>query len=119
MKKTIKEVKIGDKVLGTDYKWHKVIDKSTIKVAYNMYEITFSNGKVKCADTHQWNIFVNDKMYTIDAEGMYQEYDFYKGRHIGTIDGPTFESIKKIGPQLVQCLTTDAPDCQFAIYTSE
>lgn len=119
MKKSIKDVKIGDLVLGTDGKWYTVIDKTQVKLSYNMYEIEFSNGKVKCSNTHQWNIFINDKMYTIDAEGIYQEFEFYKDRHIGTKDGPTVVSIRKIEPELVQCITTDAPDHQFAIYTSE
>lgn len=118
MKKTIAEVKIGDEVLGTDGKWHKVVNKTEVKLANNMYEITFSNGKVKCSDTHQWNIFINDKMYTTDAEGLFQEFEWYKNRHIGTIDGPIFLSIKKIPPELVQCITTDAKDNQFAIYTT-
>lgn len=116
MKKTIKEVKIGDLVMGTDGRWHKVIDKTDVKLSYHMYAITFSNGVVKCSDTHQWNVFINNKMYTIDAEGIFQEFEFYKGRHTGTIDGPTIEKIKKIPPELVQCITTDAKDHQFAIY---
>lgn len=116
MKKTIKDVKIGDKILGTDGKWHKVIDKTEIKLANRMYKITFSNGSIRCSDTHQWNIFINDKMYTTDAEGLYQEFDFYKNKHIGTINGPIFLSIEKIEPELVQCITTDAKDHQFAIY---
>ena len=119
MKKSIKDVKIGDKILGTDGKWHKVIDKTPIKLATKMYEIEFSNGKVKCTDTHQWNIFINNKEYTIDAEGLFQEFDFYKGKHIGTVDGPTFINIKQIEPELVQCITTDSKDHQFAIYTTE
>lgn len=117
MKKTIKEVNIGDLVMGTDGRWHKVIDKTDIKLSYHMYEITFSNGKVKCSDTHQWNVFIENKMYTTDTEGLYQEFDFYKNRHIGTVDGPTLISIKKIDPEYVQCITTDAKDHQFAIYT--
>ena len=117
MKKTIKEVQIGDLVMGTDGRWHKVIDKTDVKLSYNMYEITFSNGSIKCSNTHQWNVFVNDKMYTIDAMAIEQEFDFYKGKHIGTIDGPTIVAIKKIEPELVQCITTDAKDNQFAIYT--
>lgn len=116
MKKTIRDVKVGDYILGTDKKWHKVIEKTTEKLSWNMYKITFDNGFIKCADTHQWNIFVNDKEYTIDAEGLYQEFEFYKGRHIGTKDGPIFLNIEKIPPEYVQCITTDAKDHQFAIY---
>ena len=119
MKKTIKELKVGDLVLGTDGQYHKVVEKTDVKLSYNMYEITFSNGKVKCSNTHQWNVYINDKMYTIDAEGIYQQFDFYKNKHIGTIDGPTIIDIKKIDPELVQCITTDAPDHQFAIYLME
>lgn len=116
MKKPIREVSIGDKILGTDGKWHTVLEKSHVKIAYKMYELTFSNGKIKCAENHQWNIYVNNNMYTIDTEGLFQEFDFYKNRHIGTIDGPILLNIKQIDPELVQCLTTDSKDHQFAIY---
>lgn len=118
MKKPIRDVKVGDYVMGRDGKWHKVIEKTNCKIAYNMFEITFSNGKVKCSDTHQWNIFINDKEYITDTLGLYQELDFYKGRHIGSIDGPTLEDVKKIDPEIVQCITTDAKDHQFAIYVN-
>lgn len=117
MKKAIKDIKVGDKILGTDGKWHKVIEKTNIRLSYNMYEIEFSNGFIKCSNTHQWNVFIDNKMYTIDAEGIYQEFDWYKNRHVGTIDGPTIIGIKKIEPEYVQCITTDAKDHQFAIYT--
>ena len=119
MKKKISEVKIGDRVMGTDGKWHKVIGKTEPKLCRSMFEIEFSNGKVKCADTHQWNIYVEDKMYTIDALGIYRGIDFYAGKHIGTIDGPTVIGIKQIDPMVVQCITTDAKDNQFLIYTEE
>jgi hypothetical protein len=42
--------------------------------------------------------------------------DFYKGKHIGTKDGPTLVNVEKIPEELVQCITTDAKDHQFAIY---
>ena len=117
MKKRIADVKIGDKIYGTDGKWHKVISKTDIKLSYNMYELTFDNDTtIKCANTHLWNIYIEDKMYTIDAEGLYQQFDFYKNRHIGTPNGHKFIGIKKIKPELVQCIETDAPDHQFAIY---
>ena len=47
MQKTIKDVKIGDKILGTDNKWHRVIDKTEVKIPYKMYKITFSNFNIK------------------------------------------------------------------------
>lgn len=117
MLKSIKDIKIGDKVKGTDGKWHKVIAKTDVKMAWKMYKITFSNGYVKCSDTHQWNVFIEDRMYTIDAMAIEKEFDFYKGRHIGTIDGPTIISIEEIPSEPVQCITTDAKDSQFLIYT--
>lgn len=116
MQKTIKDVKIGDKILGTDNKWHRVIDKTEVKMPYKMYKITFSNGYIKCSDTHQWNVYVGDKEYTIDAMAIKEEFDFYKGRHVGTIDGPTILNIEEIEPEPVVCITTDAKDSQFAIY---
>lgn len=119
MKKPISEVKIGDKIMGTDGKWYRVLDKTEPKLCTRMYEITFSNGKVKCSDTHQWNVYINDKMYTIDTMAIEVEFDFYKDRHVGVPDGPTILGIKKIEPMMVQCITTDAPDNQFLIYTEE
>ena len=116
MKKAIKDIKIGDQILGTDGKWHKVIEKTAVKLSYNMYKITFSNGTIKCSNTHLWNIYIDNKMYTIDAKGLYQEFKFYKNRHIGTIDGPILLNIEKIDSELVQCITTDADDYQFAIF---
>lgn len=120
MKKHISEVKIGDKIMGTDGKWHRVIGKTEPKLANIMYEITFSNGKIKCSDTHQWNVYVNGKMYTVDAMGIEDGLEeLYKGCHVGTKDGPTIEGIKRIEPMMVQCITTDADDNQFMIYTEE
>jgi len=118
MKKHIKDVKVGDKIMGTDGKWHKVLAKTEPKLCYNMYEVEFSNGKVKCSDTHQWNVYINDKMYTIDTMAIEVEFEFYKDRHVGTPDGPTIVGIKKIEPMVAQCITTDAKDNQFMIYTS-
>lgn len=118
MKKTIRDIKVGDLIMGTDGKWHKVIEKTPAKISHNMYAITFSNGVVKCDNIHQWNVFIDDKMYTTDTEGLYQEFEWYKGRHIGVVDGPTLEKIEKIDSEVVQCITTDAEDHQFAIYTS-
>lgn len=119
MIKTIKDIKIGDLVKGTDGKWHKVIDKTEVKLSWKMYKITFSNGYIKCSDTHQWNVFIEDKMYTIDAMAIEKEFDFYKGRHVGTIDGPTIENIESIPPEYVQCITTDAKDNQFLIFVRQ
>lgn len=118
MKKTIRDVKVGDLVMGTDGQWHKVIEKTKCKISYNMYEVIFSNGSVKCDNLHQWNIFVKNRCYLIDTEGLYQDLDWYKGKHIGTQNGPVLIDVKKIDPEIVQCITTDAEDHQFAIYTT-
>ena len=119
MKKSIKDIKVGDKIMGTDGKWHKVIAKTEEKIPYKMYEVTFSNGTIKCSDTHQWNLLINGKMETVDTMGLQVNFDIYKGCHIGVPDGPTFEGIKEIPPELVVCLTTDAKDSQFMIYTTK
>lgn len=120
MQKKISDVKIGDKILGTDGKWHKVIGKTEPHIPYIMYALELSNGIIKCSDTHQWNVFVNGKMYTTDALGIEDGLEeLYKGCHVGTKDGPTIVGIKRIEPEVVQCLITDAPDNQFMIYTEE
>ena len=124
MKVQIKDVKIGDKIYGTDGKWHKVLGKTEIEMPCVMYEITFSNGVVRCSDTHLWNVYVNGKRYLTDAMGL-EDKDkigldkMYLGCHIGTKDGPTLVSLKRIPQEPVQCLVTDAPDNQFLIYTED
>ena len=119
MKKSIKDIKKGDKIMGTDGKWHKVVAVTPIRTPYKMYELTFSDGgTIKCSDTHQWNLYINDKMVTVDTMGMQVNFDIYKGCHIGTSEGPTFENIKEIPPEPVMCITTDSKDSQFLIYTN-
>lgn len=117
MKRAIKDIKVGDKIIGTDGKWHKVIAKTEPKLPYKMYKVIFDNGYIKCSDTHQWNVFINGKEYTIDTMAIAQEFEFYKDKHIGTIDGPVIQDIIEIPPELVQCITTNAKDSQFLIYT--
>lgn len=121
MLKTIREIKVGDLVMGTDGKWHKVIEKTTQKLAWKMYEITFLQpnnelGTIKCSDTHQWNVFINNKEYTIDTMAIAKDLDFYRDKHVGTKKGPIIKDIKAIPAEIVQCITTDAPDHQFAVY---
>lgn len=118
MKKQISEVKVGDKILGTDGKWYHVVDKTEAKLPYVMYEIEFSNGKIKCSDTHLWTVYINDKPFLTDAMGLETNFDIYKDKHIGTEDGPTLIGIKRIEKENVQCLITDSPDHQFLIYTN-
>ena len=119
MKKRIADVKVGDYIMGSDGEWHRVIAKTEAKLPYKMYEVTFSNGVVKCSDTHQWNVFINGKEYTIDTMAIATEFDFYKDRPVGSEDGATIVSIREIPKELVQCITTDTKDGQFLIYAEE
>lgn len=120
MKKAIKDVKKGDKIMGTDGKWHKVIAVTPIMMPYKMFLLTFSNDRTsKSSDIHLWNVYVNGEMKSMDAMGLSVNFDMYKGCHIGTPDGPTLEKIEEIPPEPVMCITTDAKDSQFLIYTEK
>lgn len=119
MQKRIIDVKIGDKIKGTDGKWHKVIDKTEVKYPFRMFEVSFSNGVIKCSDTHQWNIFINGREYTVDTLELFTNFDWCKDFPIGTLTGPKFKSIREIEPEPVICITTSAKDSQFMIYTTK
>ena len=121
MKKKIKDVKIGDKIVGTDNKPYDVIDVTDIHIPNNTYEIEFTNGKVRCSDTHEWNIwFSEDRFYTINTETIFLTQDFLKKLNviIGKYeDGIGINSVKEIDNTEVRCITTNSPDHQFLIYT--
>lgn len=47
--KQLKDITLKDKVKGTDNNFHNIIDTTDIMHPETIYEVEFSNGKVKCS----------------------------------------------------------------------
>ena len=122
MLKKIKDIKTGDKILGTDNKYHKVLDITPITIPSRMFEIEFSNGKVKCSFNHQWTYWINDLDFTVDTLSLFEDLLYYKENdcYFGKKeDKITLLSIKEIEPEEVLCITTDTSDGLFKIFTDK
>lgn len=122
MKKRIVDVKIGDKILGTDGNYYSVIDKTPVHIPTKVYSISFTNGNVICSDTHQWTVHTSDNSYSYvtEAEDLFRNKDWFieNDIHFGRYE----DNIKLLDVSLVEqtecvCITTNSPDNQFLIYT--
>lgn len=122
MKKRIVDVKIGDKILGTDNQYYEVIDKTPVHIPTKVYSISFTNGNVICSDTHQWTIHTSDNSYSYvtESEDLFRNKDWFieNDIHFGRYE----DNIKLLDVSLVKqtecvCITTNSPDNQFLIYT--
>lgn len=122
MKKRIIDVKIGDKILGTDGNYHEVLDKTPVHIPTKVYSISFTNGNVICSDTHQWTIHTSDNSYSYvtEAEDLFRNKNWFieNSIHFGRYE----DNIKLLDVSLVEqtecaCITTNSPDNQFLIYT--
>lgn len=122
MKKRIADVKIGDKILGTDGNYYEVIDKTPVHIPTKVYSISFTNGNVICSDTHQWTVHTSDNSYSYvtEAEDLFINQDWYIRNEIRF--GRYEDDITLLDVSLVEqtecvCITTNSPDSQFLIYT--
>lgn len=121
-KVSIRDIKVGDKVLGTDNNYYDVIDKTPFHIPTKVYSISFTNGNVICSDTHQWTIHTSDNSYSYvtESEDLFRNKDWFieNDIHFGRYE----DNIKLIDVSLVEqtecvCITTNSPDSQFLIYT--
>lgn len=122
LKVSIRDVKIGDKILGTDNQYYDVIDKTPVHIPTKVYSISFTNGNVICSDTHQWTIHTSDNSYSYvtESEDLFRNKDWFieNDIHFGRYE----DDIKLLDVSLVEqtecvCITTNSPDNQFLIYT--
>lgn len=113
MKKKLRDVKIGDKVIGYDGKPHTVLDLTPIHLPLRMFLLTFDNGKVKCSWNHQWHYYINELKYITDTLNIFDDFEYFQ-----TVDfcGSKLLSIQEIKPEPVRCITTDTEDSLFVIY---
>ena len=121
-KVTIRDIQVGDKILGTDNQYYEVIDKTPVHIPTKVYSVSFTNGNVICSDTHQWTIHTSDNSYSYvtEAEDLFRNKNWFieKNIHFGRYE----DNIKLLDVSLVEqtecvCITTNSPDNQFLIYT--
>jgi hypothetical protein len=117
--KQLKDITLKDKVKGTDNNFHNIIDTTDIMYPETIYEVEFSNGKVKCSQEHLWSFYVNNVLYTTDTYGLFLDVDYYKDKHFGTKDGPALVNVREMPGEPVMCITTDAPNSLFKIKTDK
>lgn len=122
VKVSIRDIQVGDKILGTDNQYYDVVDKTPVHIPTKVYSISFTNGNVTCSDTHQWTVHTSDKSYSYvtESEDLFGNKDWFieNNIHFGRYE----DNIKLLDVSLVEqtecvCITTNSPDNQFLIYT--
>lgn len=114
---SIRDLKSGDLVYGTDGEWHEFTLQS---IEYRlMYEVETSAGSVICSDSHEWNICEDDKVYTLNTEVLYTLFAGMPEMHIGKEDGPILINIRQLDYDDCRCLTVESEDHQFEVLTDE
>lgn len=118
-----KEIKVGDKVKGSDGKWYNVLEVLPIHIPNRMFEICTSAGNIKCSDTHLWNLYRclgDNKTFigTVETSVIFDNFLILKDTIIGKIDSNVLlKDIKEITPEPSRCIVVDSPDHQFEILT--
>lgn len=121
-KVSIRDIQVGDMILGTDNQYYDVVDKTPVHIPTKVYSISFTNGNVICSDTHQWTVHTSDNSYSYvtESEDLFRNKDWFieNNIHFGRYE----DNIKLLDVSLVEqtecvCITTNSPDNQFLIYT--
>lgn len=122
VKVSIRDIQVGDKILGTDNQYYDVVDKTPVHIPTKVYSISFTTGNVICSDTHQWTVHTSDNSYSYvtESEDLFRNKDWFieNDIHFGRYE----DDIKLLDVSLVEqtecvCITTNSPDNQFLIYT--
>lgn len=121
-KVSIRDIQVGDMILGTDNQYYEVVDKTPVHIPTKVYSISFTNGNVICSDTHQWTVHTSDNSYSYvtESEDLFRNKDWFieNNIHFGRYE----DNIKLLDVSLVEqtecvCITTNSLDNQFLIYT--
>ena len=59
----LRDIKVGDMVIGTDGKWHEVKKIYPRFIPKTMFRLTFEGGHVDCSGDHQWTVFLGESEY--------------------------------------------------------
>ena len=121
-KVSIRDIQVGDKILGTDSQYYDVVDKTPVHIPTKIYSISFTNGSVICSDTHQWTVHTSDNSYSYvtETEDLFRNKGWFIENNIRF--GRYEDNIQLLDVSLVEqtecvCITTNSPDNQFLIYT--
>ena len=89
----LKNIKIKDKVLCSDNKWHEITNISPIYIPKNMLNLKFNNkiGIIRCSGDHLWTFYYKGKKYIKSADWI-----FKKMNNKYTIKYPIIKNIEKI-----------------------
>ena len=120
--KELKDLTLNDKVLGIDGNWYNILSFTPIHKPRKMFEIHFSNGIVKCSDTHQWTYWDNNVNITTDTLDLFENKNYFienKCIFGKKEDNIILKNIKEINPIESRCIITDTPDGLFEINTIE
>ena len=120
MKKKLRDLKIGDKIIGSDGKPHVILDLTTIKKPTRMFNVIFSNGSVKCSPEHQWTYWTNGVSFTVDTLALFEDLAYYRDTecYFGRLeDNIRILDVQEIDPEDTMCVVTDTDDGLFKIYT--
>lgn len=117
---TMEDVRVGDKVMGTDGQWKKVLEVLPIHIPETMFRMEWEDGYVECSGTHLWNLFLNDdheKSITLSTDALYGlNLDLTKhGIRVGKPDGPCIWNVVPIDPKPSRCIMVESDDHQFEI----
>ena len=120
--KLLRDITLNDKVFGTDNKFHKILDITPTHTPKTVYKITFTNGTVTCSDVHQWTVQNKDNTYeyVTETEDLFINQDWYIDNDIrfGRYeDNIRLVRVSKVPAVDCACITTNASDSQFLIYT--
>lgn len=120
--KLLRDITLNDKVLGTDNKFHNILDITPTHTPKTVYKITFSNGAVTCSDVHQWTVQNKDNTYeyVTETEDLFINQDWYIENDIrfGRYeDNIRLVRVSKVPTVDCACITTNSSDSQFLIYT--
>ena len=96
---TMRDVRIGDKVYGSDGKLCNVIAKTPLQVNVKMYEITLRNNKkIKACKDHLWKVrnHVLNKIEIVNTEYLYNNYKYIQKNMFNSLNENREDSIYSI-----------------------
>lgn len=82
--KTMGNIQVGDKVLGTDYNWTTVTNVTDVMYDHECYRIVFNTGEMMVADAeHQWAVVDSHGNHIVITTAEMSEH--YENYRIGTM----------------------------------
>lgn len=114
----LKDLKQGDRVLGSDGRWHDINILPQHKPK-RMFQLETTSGNVKCSDNHEWTLVDHiGTSFTVSTEEIFKMKEKVFGTFVGVVDGPKLIGIKKIKPEASMCVAVvDSDDLLFEIMT--